>query len=232
MRIDNKLNLVIPIYGSEVAKTDADGKAVLADGKPVKIQPVIAYVHSTPLPAETVEKHFLILGQTFSAIFNQGLGAAAGPGMAMRLMKRIAQRTGEWEGDDGVERGVIEEMRRCTMVIVPGPSGWTPIPLQVAVDRKVIDDEDRMEVENAIVFFISVSGTLFRAERKTMLQSACDLWSAQISSLSASAFAASLPKSKGTGNSGETSLAPVMPASPAVSGANAMRDGKPASVPH
>ena len=215
MRIDHRLNFVIPLFGPEIAKTDGDGKPVIGpDGRPVMIQPVTAYVHSTPLAAEIVEKHFLILGQTFSQIFNQGLGAAAGPGMAMRLMKRIAQRTGEWDGDEGVEKGLVEEIRRCTMVVVSGASGWTAVPLQVAVDRKVLDDEDRREVENAIVFFIAVSATLNRAERKPMLESACALWSAQLSSLNASAFAASLPRSTGTGSSGETSPAAAPLASP------------------
>jgi hypothetical protein len=222
--------LIVPIYGPETTKTDVDGKPVIGpDGKPVKIQPISAYVHSTPIAAEVAEKHFLILAQTFAAIFNQGLGAAAGPGVAMRLMKRIAQRAGEWEGDEGVERGVIEEMRRSTMVVVPGPSGWMPVPLQVAIDRKILDDEDRQEVENAIVFFISVSATLNRAERKPMLESACGLWSAQLSSLNASAFANSLPKSNVTASSGETFPAPVTTSG---GGANATLDGKPASVPH
>jgi hypothetical protein len=230
MRIDHRLNFVIPLFGPEIAKTDGDGKPVIGpDGRPVMIQPVTAYVHSTPIAAEVAERHFLILAQTFSQIFNQGLGAAAGPGVAMMLMKRIAQRTGEWEGDNGVERSLVEEIRRCTMVAIPGPSGWTAVPLQVAVDRKVIDDEDRREVENAIVFFIAVSATLNRAERKPMLESACGLWSAQLSSLNASAFAASLPRSTGTGSSGETSHAPAPQRAP---GATATPDGRRLSVPH
>jgi hypothetical protein len=230
MKIDHRLNFILPIYGSEIAKTDGDGKPVIGtDGRPMMIQPVIAYVHSTPIAAEVAEQHFLILAQTFSQIFNQGLGAVGGPGVAMKLMRRIAQRTGEWEGENGVERGLIEEIRRCTMVALPGPSGWTPVPLQVAVDRKVIDDEDRREVENAIVFFIAVSATLNRAERKPMLESACGLWSAQLSSLNASAFVASLPRSTVTGSSGETSHAHAQTIAPH---ADAHGVGRRSSVPH
>jgi hypothetical protein len=233
MRIDRKLNFVIPIYGDEKIKTDAEGQPIKGDdGKPVMFQPVIAYVHSTPLAAETVDKHFLILGQTFSSIFNNGLGTAAGPGMAMRLLKSLAIRTRQWEdspdGEQGVRTGLVEEIRRLTMVIVPGASGWQPIPLQVAVDRKILIEEDRSEVENAIVFFIAVSATLNRAERKPMLETACGLWSALLSQSNPTDFAASLTTSTETASSGEKSHATVTVTSPA---ANATVDGKPSSVP-
>ena len=85
------------------------------------------------------------------------------------------------------------------------------------------------EVENAIVFFIAVSATLNRAERKPMLESACGLWSAQLSSLNASAFAASLPRSTGTGSSGETSHAHAQTIAPH---ADAHGVGRRSSVPH
>lgn len=215
LRIDKRLHFVVPIYEDDE-------------------QTVRAYVHSTPLSREVVDQHFLILGQTFSAIFNQGLGAAAGPGMAMRLLRQLAQKTGVWEDDSaagvvGVKNGLVEEIRRLTMVIAPSENGWQPIPLQIAVDRKIIGDEDRAEVENAIVFFIAVYATLNRAQRKEMIETASALWGARTSSLNSTEFAASLPTSTATANSGETTS--PAPASEEPAPAAATLDGKPLSVP-
>jgi len=185
MKINRALNFVIPIYG--------------ADGKTVD-----AYVHAIPLEAEVVDRYFMVLGQTFNQIFAGGLGIAAGPGHSMRILKRVAMAQEAWDGEDGVERGLLEEIRRGMMVIVRDGHGWSPVPLQVAVDRKVLDAEDKAEVENAVVFFIAVSATLERQRRRAMLERTCDLWAAQISSSNASGFASSLPRSIATASSGET----------------------------
>lgn len=232
MKIDKNLNFVVPIYGEVKVKTDAAGKPEIGeDGRPVVVQPVEAYVHSTPLAVETIDKYFLILGQTFSQIFNLGLGAAAGPGMAMRLLRKLATSNDTWEdagGELGVKNGLVEEIRRRTMVIARGERGWEPLPLQVAVDQNRLSAEDKAEVENAIVFFICVSATLNRDQRRRMLEAAAGLWNAQLSSSSSTDFAASLPTSTATGSFGATS--PAIAASDGAA-ANAMVDGKPSSVP-
>lgn len=214
MRIDKRLHLVVPIYADD-AKTS-----------------VAAYIHSTPLSEEAIDRHFLLLAQTFSQTFSQGLGVGAGPAVAMRLLRRIAENTKAWTNEDGSPgdaKLLVEEMRRLTTVIVPGTDGWQQVPLQVAVDRNFISAEDRSEVENGIVFFIAVSATLPRDQRAAMLKEFVDLWGAQASSSSSTDFAASLKTSKGTGNTGAKSPAPV----PSVAApAAATVDGKRASVPH
>ena len=48
MKIDKKLNLIVPVYGD--------------DEKTIR-----CYVHSTPISRETFERYFLIIGQTFGA---------------------------------------------------------------------------------------------------------------------------------------------------------------------
>jgi len=230
VRIDATLNFVIPIYGDEIAKLDEDGKPVFgSDEKPVTYQPIKAYVHAIPLPAETVDRHFVILGQVFNQVWSSGLGAAAGPGMAMRLLKRIAQRTNEWDGPEGVEKHLIEEIRRCTMVIVKHDNEWRAVPLHVAVSRSIVMAEDQREVESAIVFFMCASATLFRADRRQHLEKVVGLWSAQLTSLNASAFAASLPKLNAIVNLETRYPAPVPQH---IGAANATLDGKPSSVPH
>ena len=213
LRIDRRLNLVIPVY-------EDDGAAIRA------------YVHSTPLAREHADLYFLILAQTFSQIWNQGLGAAAGPGVALKLLTKIAKDGGEWEdrkdGEKGVKNGLIEEIRRLTMVVIKDGSAWSPVPLQVAVDRKIINGDDQSEVENAIVFFIAVSATLNRVQRRGMIEAACGLWNAQTTSSNATEYAASLPTSIATVSSGESAPAIVDESSES---ANATVDGKPLSVP-
>lgn len=216
MRIDKRLNLIVPIYDDETGK-------------------LVANVHSTPLSEETVERHFMLLAQTFSQVFSQGLGVASGPAVALRLLRRIADNSGTWidakTGEPGDGQILVEEIRRLTTVLVPGEIGqpWQQVPLQTAVERGFIGAEDRAEVENAIVFFIAASATLPRAQRKEMLTQAADLWGARLSSSSATDFAASLKTSTATANTGVKPLAPAI--APPAEAANAVVDGKPVSLP-
>jgi hypothetical protein len=214
VKIDRRMNLVVPILDDE-GKTE------------------VAYVHSVPLAEADVERNFELLGQTFAAIFNRGLGAAAGPGVAARLLKRIAIADGLWETREkgpGPAQLMLEEIRRLTNVIVPGEpgKGWQQLPIQVAVDTGKLSDEDRAEVENAIVFFIAVSATLPRAQRREMLESAAALWGARLSSSTSTELASSLKTSTGDVNIGAN---PPAPASGASASVNATVDGKPVSVP-
>lgn len=216
MRIDKRLNLIVPIYSDEEGSD------------------VTAYVHSTPLPEGVVDQYFMVLGQTYSAIFSQGLGLAGGPPHAMRVLRHIATERGVWNDDPatgqaGVQRGLIEEIRRLTNVAALDKDGrWDQLPLQVAVDRGVLSTDDRAEVENAIVFFIVASATLGRAQRPGMLRAAAELWGARISSSTFTELVSSLKTSTETANTGGTSPAPAN-AEPAH--ANATVAGKRRSVP-
>lgn len=212
MRIDKGLFLAIPIYDDDEGQT------------------VHAWVHSTPLSREAVERHVRILGPVHSAIYSQGYGQVAGPAAAMMLLKKHAEDTGQIDGPAGVG-ALIAEIKRTTTVLVPGEPGqaWTPVPIDAAVQRSFITDDDRAEVENAIAFFICGSALLPRAMRRAMLDGGVGLWGAQISPLDSTAFAASLRTLSATANSGERS--PASAPSAAVS-ANATVDGKPALLPH
>ena len=215
MKIAKNLNFIVPIYGD-------DNKNV------------VAHAHSTPLWEDVADKYFLILAQTFSQIFSLGLGAGGGPGVAAKLLKSIAIKQEIWDdvGDSpGIEKGLIEEIRRLTSVIALTEKGWHPLPLQHAVDRGFLTDRDRREVENAIVFFIAVSATLGRAQAQDMMETACVLWNARLSLLNSTEFAASLPKSTATASFGEKKPAAAPPMPLPVPRANATVDGKPASLP-
>ena len=215
MRIDKRLHLVVPIY-----EDNSDDS------------PVVAYVHSVPLAEAIVDKYFMVLGQTYNAIFSQGLGFVAGPGHAMRVLRHIAEERGAWHDKDGiagVERGLVEEIRRLTNVAAIDKDGkWNALPLQVALDQGIISKEDKSEVENAIAFFIATCATLNRSQREGVLRAAGEIWGAQISSLDFTGWLNSLRTSTATVNSGERS--PVV-ASEKPEHANARVAGKPRSVP-
>lgn len=229
MRIAKNLNFVIPILDDEsIPLIGDDGKAVVRNGLPVLVTPIVAYVHAVPLSAEIVDKHFMILARAFAMLTNQGLGVTVGPAVAMRVLRHVAEQNGAWEGPDGVEATVVAELRRTANVATRKDKGWEGVPLQIAVQTGAITAEEQSEVENALAFFIVVSGVLSRVQRRAILEAAADLWSAQISSSNFTEWKSSLPTSTATVSSTPTSPAPAPSAG---DGANALMDGKPAQVP-
>jgi hypothetical protein len=182
MRLNEKLNLVIPIY-------DADDK-------------ISAYAHSTPISREAFEDSFVLISKTFSAIHGEGLGSIAGPRVASLILREVAKRNDDKAGTlTAAALTLMNEIRRLTNVLTPGPNGWTMIPFEEAA--KTIDPDDLSEVENAIVFFIVYSAMHKRQTLKDLLTGAAKMWGAQVSSLTPTAFAASLPTSTETVNIGE-----------------------------
>lgn len=194
MRIDRKLHLIVPIYD------DGDDSQI------------IAYVHSTPLGEQTIDQYFLVLGQTYSMMFGEQLGIYAGPGHAMRILKYVANQRGMWfdaNGVLGVERGLVAEIRRLTMVAALKGGKWEHLPLEIATQQGIINRDDLEGVENAIVFFIAACATLPRVQRAAMVQAAAGLWGAQVTSSPFTEWSNSLKTSTATGNSGAKSHATV-----------------------
>lgn len=204
MRIDRRLNFVIPI--------DQDGKTL--------------YVHAMPISREVFERYAIVIAKTFAAIYNEGLGILAGPRVAAHVLKKIAVASGEWDGDGGVARGLMAEIRRLANVLLPGPKGWETVPLEDAIRREMIDPDDASEVENAIVFFCVASSMHKRAELKVVLDGASKFWGARVESLNCTEFAASLPMSTAGASTGATS--PQMPTGAAKVTAMVEEPGRPA----
>ena len=189
MKINQKLNVVIEME-------DEGGTS---------------YVHAEPISAQTFERYYKVIAKTFAAIHGGGLGSVAGPRVASLLLKDIATDLGLWEdGEDGsgvkiagVQSGLMNEIRRLANVIALKDGKWQTIPLQEAVDKKLMNPEDLKEVENAIVFFTVYSSMMRRPIRRAMMMGAAEVFGAQITSLNSTEFAASLPTSTGTANTGE-----------------------------
>jgi hypothetical protein len=57
----------------------------------------------------------------------------SGPRVAAMILKDKAIELGVWDGPEGVERGLIQEIRRLANVFVPTDKGWETIPINEAV---------------------------------------------------------------------------------------------------
>jgi hypothetical protein len=183
MRINKALNLVIPV--------DRD------DGSTI-------YVHATPIEPEVFDRYFLVISKTFAAIYSEGLGPIAGPRVAAKLLKKVAIDAGQWDGPEGVEVGLVNEIHRLANVLVPSPNGWQTVPYHDAYSQKLIDAEDLSEISNALAFFTVAFSMHRREERRSILEGASKIWGSQITSSNCSEFASSLPKLTATANSGGT----------------------------
>lgn len=158
MKIDRKLNLVVPI-------TREDGTTI--------------YVHAMPISREVFERYFIVISKAFSAIYTEGLGYVAGPRVAAMLIKDIAQRNKMWDGDEGVAQGLVAEWRRLANMLVLGAKGWEAIPFQEALDHGTIDADDASEVENAIAYFTVASSMHRKQELSAAFDGVSNLWGAQ-----------------------------------------------------
>jgi len=187
LRINERLNLVVPLYGDN--------------------DQIYAYVHSSPISREVFEANFLLISKTFAAIHGEGLGEIAGPRVAAMLMRETAKRMTP-RGEASIELPLLDEIRRLSNVVMPGLSGWTTMPLHDAIAGRLIDSDDVAEVENALVFFTSMSAMHRKQVIAEILPGAARLWGAQTTSSDCMAFVASLPTSIPGANTGEKSDAP------------------------
>ncbi len=181
MKINKDLNLVVPIERDDGATS---------------------YVYSIPVTASVFERYYMVFARTFNVIYTGGLGMTTGPRVAAMILKDTAKALGVWDGPEGADRGLMQEIRRLTNVIVLTEKGWEAIPLHEAITKGSLDERDASEVENAIVFF-TVSWHMNRWEdrkkgtedKPSLLESAMKIWGGRLESLSFTEFCASLSTS-------------------------------------
>ncbi len=194
MQIDkNTLNLVMPIERG--------------DGS-------IVHVYAIPISRAVFERYYMVMAKAFNTIYSGGLGIMSGPRVAAMIIKDTAIEMNVWDGPEGVERGLMQEIRRLTNVLVLGANGWETIPIHEAVAKGHIDEDDMSEVENALAFFSVASHMHRKADRRGILDGASRLWGARLESLSCSEYCASLSKSTAIANSAAKPPEPTKPRSP------------------
>lgn len=208
MRIDEQLNLVLPVERE-------NGQTV--------------WVHAAPISRETFQQHYLVLAKVYSGIFNEGLHITSGPQIAAIMLRDVAQRMNVWEGPGGVEQSLLGEIKRLANVVIPGPQRPEYLPLEMAIQRGIIDREDADQIEGVLTFFTVVWRLLPRRDRQTVIRGAASVWDASITSQPLTAFAASLPMLNATDNSGATVPAASSPppsiGEPAPAGPSASMNG-------
>jgi hypothetical protein len=163
------------------------------------------HVFAAPLSRLVFEKYHMVMARTFSELNIYDI-IGTGPRISAMILRRIATEMGIWEGENGVERGLVAEMRRLANVIVNSERGWEPIPLEMAVKREILDEDEASEVENAITFFIVAWAMYGKARREPVLQGAAVLWGAQITSSTLMDYIASLPISMTGADIGQMSI--------------------------
>lgn len=183
MKIDRKLNFILEVERDE-------GKA---------------FVYATPLHRLVFEKYFEVITETQNKMMEKGPEwlLRMGPLVAKLMLKKVAEEAGIWGGMEGVERGVLAEIRRTTSVLMPTDAGWDAVPLQHALDTKFFEPEDAEEVENAVVFFTVGCASMKRAQRDPFMEAASVLWGASVTSLPLTEYQSSLPMPNAEENIGE-----------------------------
>ena len=184
LKINRKLNLVIPI--------EVGGGTI--------------YAHSTPIGKEVFEAYYTVIAKAFSEIYSGGLNWVVGPRVAAFILRDVAKRTGAWAGEAGVERGLVNEIRRLTNILSPGERGWETTPFDDAVRTGLIDEDDAAELDNAITFFTVASSIHHRRDLPEILARATKLWSGQATSLTCTEFRSSLKISTVAENTGGTAI--------------------------
>ena len=213
MKIDQGLNFVIPLFHDE------------ADDAPY------AYVYSCPISTAAFEMNFRVLVRMFKLIADEG--GAANRFARLFLKEAAAQLAGSDGNADLVSQPLLNEIGRLSSVIVSTKDGWQTVPLQQAIDGKLLDPGDADEAVSASLFFIAALQVSPKQIRPALVESGMRTWTAARSSLQPMEWIASLPISTATGSSGATASIPQQPAGAASAASRMMevevRGGRPTS---
>lgn len=189
--IDKRLNLVIPIIRGDQTRL---------------------YIHSTPIMPETFQTYYLVLAKVFSAFAQNGLDPMSAPSVAAMVLKDVAQNTSRatglnwWDGPDGVggESGLMANIIRLTNAVLPGKDAvWSSTPFQLALDQKMIDDEEKSEVMNLLAFFTVASLVAPRHDRARLVRGMAAIYGLQTTLSNATEFSVSLRTSTAGATTGE-----------------------------
>ncbi|HQT24971.1 MAG TPA: hypothetical protein PLK99_00030 [Burkholderiales bacterium] len=169
--------------------------------------------YHTPISREVFEANYRILAATKAALSSKGImyQMDAGPQIATLILKDEGRKDAEERGmldihgepTDGGASALLAEIKRLTMALVPGASGFEWVPIDSALRSGVLDADDWDEARSAILFFTCLYAICPKREKAKRAQAAAALLRGSITSSSPTEFAASLP----TSTTAETSMA-------------------------
>jgi hypothetical protein len=191
MKIDRKLNLVIPV--------EREDKTTL-------------WVYVTPIRKEVFETYYLVLAKTFSQLTRNGLDPRSGPSVAALMLRDVATNTSRdtelnwWDGDDGVggKAGLLAEMVRLSNCLVGTDDGWQTMPLQDAIGKGLVTDEEKGEVMNLLAFFTVSSLVAPRNDRPILINGMAAIYNLETTSLLFTEWGNSLKMRTAAVSSGES----------------------------
>ena len=191
MKIDRNLSLVMQV------QTDENG---------------LVYVHSSSISRSVFEQFYLEIGKVFSQCFdsvNQAHLALSAPQLAYPALKSISMKAGNWDGAGGVKFGLVNEIVRLTSVLVSGENGWESLPLDIAVKRNVINEDEEAEILSSLVFFTAISKVAPKDLKNSFLEMAGALRNWELTSSDSTEYLNGLPiltKKESTGKKVKESL--------------------------
>jgi len=190
MNIDSDLNLVFPITwnGSE---------------------PVIRAYHS-PLGRAAFEASYRLLAVVKDVLCPKGEWSQSSPMIATLALRDAGRDEAIQRGlpdglneaeleqrmkDGGTAAPLLAEIKRLTTVLVPSATGYEVLPIDVALARKLLTDDDWTDAEAALVFFTCALLMTQRARRAIVAPFFASVLRGSITSSSPTAFAGSLATS-------------------------------------
>jgi hypothetical protein len=182
MKMDEKLNLIIPVERDEGS----------------------FWVYTLPLSREVYEQHFLVMAKAFAQMNAAGVSMLQGPKIAGLMLKKVAIEMEVWEGAGGVQQGLVSEFVRLSTVVMPSDAGYQQLPLAKVFADKMLSEDETVEVMGALCFFMLASRGYPRKSLKAIFEDVEDLWGTRISSSTITELIASLPTSTSAGNGGAT----------------------------
>jgi hypothetical protein len=178
---------------------------------PFETKDGLAYVHSIPVGRQTFEMCFRPMARAMSAIVSEGIGPITGPSIAALLLQQEANIIGE---GDAISKTLMPEIKRLTNVMIAGKD--QVIPYGVVEQRNILDEDQRSEIENLLVFFTLASWIRLPEglSRGLGIEGLRELWKAQTTSLELMGFMSSLKTSTTPASSGEKTLTPPSATNP------------------
>ena len=191
--IDDNLNLVLPVLVEDE---------------------VIASAFHTPLSRQVFEANYQLFALTKAELSSKGLHYQmdTGPRICTYVLvdeaRKIAEASGRLDAQGNPDTlkatALLAEIKRLTMICVPEVTGWESIPVDTAIARGKIDQEDWKELESSILFFTCHHFLTKKSDRKKLFLAVASLLGGSATSLPITEYANSLLTSMQSESSAQT----------------------------
>ena len=161
----------------------------------VVLKTSVGMLHSTPVTYEVFEKYFDVIAKAHSRLNEREYTSLASSKIAYLMLKKVAEEDGVWEGPEGVQKGLMNEIYRLSNLVMSTDKGWETLPLHTVVMKEMISLPERREVDNALCFFTLVSLMESKAITTWKCQGLAEYWGGLVTSQNCTEYATSLKTS-------------------------------------